>query len=359
MNKVFNFYPGPATLPQPVLETARTELLNYRDSGMSVMEMSHRSKPIENVIASAEANLKELLKIPEGYRVLFLQGGATSQFFMIPFNFLTKDQTANYVLTGSFAEKAYKEALKTGSAHTAASTKEEKFRSIPKLEDISVSDNAAYLHLTSNNTIYGTQWQQFPQLSIPVVADMSSDILSRPFDVSNFDLIYAGAQKNLGPAGVTVVIISEKLINISAQAKLPDMLKYSVHAEKDSMFNTPPTFPVYIVNLVLEWIKENGGLEKMAARNQEKADMVYQVIDQNPDFYQGHAISDRSLMNISFRLPNEDLEKEFVHSAEKVGLVGLKGHRSVGGIRASIYNAMPVEGCAALAAFMLAFRKTH
>ncbi len=355
--RVFNFYAGPATLPETVLEKAKSELLDYRQSGMSVMEMSHRSAPIEEIISSAEANLKELLQIPEDYRVLFLQGGASSQFFMVPFNFLAEGLTANYVVTGSFAEKAYKEAVKVGEVHIAGSTKEENHRRITTPAEIALSNNPAYLHITSNNTIYGTQWQDFPDLDVPLVADMSSDILSRPFDVSKFDLIYAGAQKNLGPAGVTVVIISKKFLEISTEKKLPTMLKYAAHAEKNSLYNTPPTFPIYIVDLVLEWLKDLGGLQKIAALNQHKANLIYGVIDESADFYRGHAVKDRSLMNVTFRLPSEELEKRFVQEAAEKGLVGLKGHRSVGGIRASIYNAMPVEGCEALANFMVEFRK--
>lgn len=357
VKRVYNFYPGPATLPETVLATAQEELLNYKGLGMSVMELSHRSAPIEELISTAEKNLKELLNIPEDYRVLFLQGGASTQFYMVPFNFLPEGKTANYVITGNFAEKAYKEAAKVGQVHVAASTKEENHTRIVTKEEIQLSNDAAYVHITSNNTIFGTQWQEFPEFAVPLVADMSSDILSRPFDVSKFDLIYAGAQKNLGPSGITVVIVSRKFLDISAEQNIPTMLKYATHAEKNSLYNTPPTFPIYMVNLVLEWLKEQGGVEKIEQQNKQKAQILYDVIDTSDGFYKGHAVKDRSMMNVTFRLPSEELEKRFVKEAEENGLVGLKGHRSVGGIRASIYNAMPVAGCEALADFMREFRK--
>ena len=358
--RVYNFYAGPATLPENVLKIAQTELLNYQNSGMSIMEMSHRSPSVEKVMSSAEQSIKELLNIPENYRVLFLQGGASSQFFMVPYNFLLDNKVANYLVTGSFAEKAYQEAAQIGQAHIAATTKELKYTRVNTPDEISLSNDVAYVHLTSNNTIYGTQWESFPELNAPLIADMSSDILSRQFDASKFDLIYAGAQKNLGPAGVTIVIISNALLEISAQQKtVPTMLNYITHAQKDSLYNTPSVFPIYIVNLVLEWLKEQGGVAAVEKQNRYKAGLIYDIIDQNDGFYQGHAKRDRSVMNITFRLQNEDLEKKFVQEAADKGLIGLKGHRSVGGIRASVYNAMPVSGCQALADFMINFMKNN
>lgn len=358
--RVFNFNPGPATLPLPVLEEAQRELLNYKGTGMSILETSHRSKEYEAINAETEALLKEILEIPDNYRVLFLQGGATMQFDMVPLNFLTEGATADYILTGSFAEKAYKEAQKVGNVHVAASTKDENYRRIVRFDEIKLSENPAYVHITSNNTIFGTQWKEFPDFGdIPLVADMSSDILSRRIDVKKFALIYAGAQKNLGPAGVTVVIIRDDMIARSNK-KLPSMLRYDVHAENNSLYNTPPVFAVYMVNLVLKWVKNQGGLAVIEKINEEKASYLYEVIDESEGFYAGHAEKDsRSLMNVTFRLPSEELEKKFIAEAAEKGLKGLKGHRSVGGIRASIYNAMPVEGCRRLAEFMRDFYKRH
>lgn len=358
--RVFNFNPGPATLPLPVLEEAQRELLNYKGTGMSILETSHRSKEYEAINAETEALLKEILKIPDNYRVLFLQGGATMQFDMVPLNFLTEGATADYILTGSFAEKAYKEAQKVGNVHVAASTKDENYRRIVRFDEIKLSENPAYVHITSNNTIFGTQWKEFPDFGdIPLIADMSSDILSRRIDVKKFALIYAGAQKNLGPAGVTVVIIRDDMIARSNK-KLPSMLRYDVHAENNSLYNTPPVFAVYMVNLVLKWVKNQGGLAVIEKINEEKASYLYEVIDESEGFYAGHAEKDsRSLMNVTFRLPSEELEKKFIAEAAEKGLKGLKGHRSVGGIRASIYNAMPVEGCRRLAEFMRDFYKRH
>lgn len=358
--RIYNFNPGPAMLPLSVLEEAQKELLNYKDTGMSILETSHRAKSFENVIFGAEKLLKELLNVPDNYRVLFIGMGATGQFDMVPMNFLTEGKTADYIVTGSFAEKAYKEATKVGNVNIAGSTKEINFSRITKPEEIKLSDDSAYVHLTSNNTIYGTQWKEFPDFgNVPLVADMSSDILSRKIDVSKFALIYAGAQKNLGPAGVAVVIIRDDMIEKSNQ-KLPVMLKYDTYAKKDSLYNTPPVFPIYIVNLVLEWVKNNGGVEAMEKQNEEKANFIYDTIDGSNGFYKGHAEKDsRSLMNITFKLPNEDLDKKFIEEAAKAGLGGLKGHRELGGIRASVYNAMPKEGCQKLADFMRDFQKNN
>lgn len=357
---VHNFNPGPAILPQEVLQEAQAELLNYRDTGISILETSHRARPYEDINREAEASIKELLHLQDNYRVLFLQGGASTQFAMIPMNFLTAGQTANYVLTGVWAEKALKEAALLGQTHVAASTADKKHCCIPGQNDIHLSSDPAYIHLTSNNTIYGTQWQNFPSFGeVPLIADMSSDIFSRSFDASRFALIYAGAQKNLGPAGVTVVIIRQDLLERCPKT-IPTMLRYSTHAANDSLYNTPPTFAVYMVNLVLRWIKSNGGLTGMEKRNREKAALIYAAIDASQGFYAGHAeLASRSLMNITFRLPSAELEKQFVSESAKAGLIGLKGHRLVGGLRASVYNAMSREGCQALQNFMKEFQRKN
>ncbi|MDA8442241.1 MAG: 3-phosphoserine/phosphohydroxythreonine transaminase [Peptococcaceae bacterium] len=358
--RVFNFNPGPATLPLPVLEEAQRDLLNLNDSGMSVLEISHRSKDYEAINSEAEALIKELLNIPPNYRVLFLQGGASTQFAAIPLNLLPAGRTADYILTGSWAEKAQQEAAKFGNTHIAASTKADNYKQIPSLDAITPSENPAYIHLCSNNTIFGTQWQDFPNFAAtPLIADMSSDILSRPIDMSKFAMIYAGAQKNLGPAGVTVVIIRNDLLE-NIPTSIPTMLRYDIHAKNDSLYNTPPAFAVYMVNLVLRWIKRDGGLAAMQKRNEAKAAYIYETIDASSGFYTGHAAKEsRSLMNITFRLPSEELEKSFAAQATAQGLIGLKGHRSVGGIRASVYNAMSVEGCKTLANFMQDFQRQN
>jgi phosphoserine aminotransferase len=358
--RVYNFYAGPATLPLAVLEQAQKELLNFKGTGMSVMEISHRSKAFEEIIFGAEALFKELLGIGDDFKVLFLQGGASTQFSMVPMNFLHEEAVADYIITGSWSEKALKEAQKLGEVHIAASTKESNYKRIPTQEEIDFSTNPVYVHLTSNNTIYGTQWQKLPDTgNIPLVIDMSSDILSRPLDMSQIGIIYAGAQKNLGPSGVTVIIIRKDFYE-KAQAPAPSMLKYSTHLEKNSLYNTPPTFAIYMVNLVLKWVKEHGGLDRIEQRNKEKADYIYEVIDNSNGFYRGHAEKDsRSMMNITFTMPHPDLEKEFIAQATERGFIGLKGHRSVGGLRASIYNAMPTEGCVALAEFMQEFQRKN
>lgn len=359
-DRVYNFNPGPAILPVSALAEAQKELLNYKGTGMSVMEISHRSKQFEEIILGAEALLKELLNIPGNYRVLFIGMGATGQFDMVPMNYIVDGKVGNYAITGSFASKAYKEGVKVGPSHIAASTQELNYTRICSPDEIKLSDNPAYLHITSNNTIFGTQWKQFPNTGdVPLIADMSSDILSKKIDVSRFALIYAGAQKNLGPAGAAVVIIRDDMVEKSNQ-KLPTMLKYDTYAKNNSLYNTPASFTIYMIKLMLEWVKSEGGLDVLEKRNEQKAAMVYDAIDASNGFYKGHAeVGSRSLMNVTFRLPNEDLEKEFVAEAAKIGLSGLKGHREVGGIRASIYNAMPLEGCAKLAEFMKEFRQKN
>jgi phosphoserine aminotransferase len=353
MSKVLNFNAGPAALPPPVLEKVQAELRDYQGRGMSIMEMSHRSKEYEAINTRAEASFKRLLGVGDGYRVLFVQGGASSQFATVPMNFLPAGGTADYVVTGSWGEKAIEEAALLGKANLAASTKEGGYRRVPSAGEIKLTDGSAYLHITSNETIQGVQFRDFPDSGgRPLVADMSSDILSRPFDAGKFALIYAGAQKNLGPSGVTVVLIRESWIE-AANKGVPTMLRYSTAAKNNSLYNTPPMFGVYVLDLVLQWLDGLGGLPGIAAINAKKAEILYAAIDKSGGYYKGHAeTSSRSEMNVTFRLPSEALEKQFVAEAQAAGMVGLAGHRSVGGIRASIYNATGVEACQTLASFM-------
>jgi len=358
--RAFNFNAGPSALPLEVLENAQQQLVNFRNSGMSIMEMSHRSAIFDEIHNEAIALLKKLYAIPENYEVLFLQGGASLQFTMVPMNFLQADQKASYVLSGSWAEKAFKEAKLFGTPVEAASTKDNKYRNIPALSDIQFNEDDAYVHITSNNTIYGTQWKEFPETgNVPLVADMSSDILSKPLDISKFGIIYAGAQKNLGPSGVTVVIIRKDLLE-KANKEIPTMLKYTTHADGNSLYNTPPTFGIYMLGEVLKWVEAKGGIEAIAKLNEAKAQVIYDAIDHSNGFYTGHAtLESRSLMNITFRVADEELEKQFLAEAKAAGFVGLNGHRSVGGCRASTYNAVPLETCEALRDFMVAFQQKH
>jgi phosphoserine aminotransferase len=360
MPPVLNFNAGPAMLPPPVLEQVQAELRDYHGRGMSIMEMSHRSKDFEAVNADAEATFKRLLGVGDGYRVLFLQGGASTQFAMVPLNFLAPGATADYLLTGAWAEKAHDEAAALGQVRAAASTKAGGYRRVPLLEEIQLSTRPAYVHLTSNETIQGIQWHVFPDVGDrPLVADMSSDILSRPIDAGRFALIYAGAQKNLGPSGVTAVLLREAWLT-AANKNVPTMLRYSTHVKNNSLYNTPPSFGVYVLGLVLQWVEKLGGLTAMARRNEEKARLVYDAIDGSGGFYRGHAEpGSRSLMNVTFRLPDEAREKQFLAEAQAAGMVGLAGHRSVGGVRASLYNAVPVEACQVLAAFLRDFAKKN
>ncbi len=353
MPSVSNFNAGPAMLPPAVLDQVRDELRDYHGTGMSIMEMSHRSKEFEAVNAQAEAAFKRLLGVGDGYRVVFVQGGASTQFAMVPLNFLPPGGTADYVMTGAWAEKAYEEAAALGRAREAASTRSGGYRRVPRPDEIDLGPDPAYVHLTSNETIQGIQWHAFPEVGgRPLVADMSSDILSRPIDAGRFALVYAGAQKNLGPAGVTAVLLRESWL-ARANPKVPTMLRYATHVKNNSLYNTPPSFGVYVLGLVLEWIEKQGGLPAMGARNARKAQLVYEAIDRSGGFYHGHAEpGSRSQMNVTFRLPGEALEKQFVAKAQAAGMVGLAGHRSVGGIRASLYNAVPPEACQALASFM-------
>ncbi len=357
---IHNFSAGPAILPAPVLEQVQSELRDYQSHGMSIMEMSHRSAEYEAINREAEAAFKRLIGVDSGYRVLFVQGGASTQFAMLPMNFLGAEQTADYLITGAWAEKAYEEAAAIGQVRIAASTHAGGYTRMPHPHEINLSDASAYVHLTSNETIQGTQWHMWPEVGErPLVADMSSDILSRPLDATQFALIYAGAQKNLGPSGVTVVLIREDFL-AQASSKPPTMLRYATHAKNNSLYNTPPTFGVYVLGLVLQWIEELGGLEAMARRNRYKADLIYSAIDRSGGFYRGHAELDaRSEMNVTFRLPDEAREKRFVTEAAAQGMIGLAGHRSVGGVRASIYNALDPLNCAALVQFMDGFARRN
>ena len=357
--RIFNFSAGPAVLPVPVLEQAREEMLSLPGVGMSVMEISHRSKTFDAIHQSAKAGLKELLGIPDGYHVLFLQGGASLQFSMVPQNFLRDGASADYILTGSWGKKAIKEAKKLGAASAAADMADSRYNRTPAQDELKLDPAAQYVHITSNETIEGVEWKEEPQVGdAPLVCDASSDICSRPVDVSKYAVIYAGAQKNLGPSGVTVVILRDDLLQ-----RIPDgldtMLDYRTHALADSLYNTPNTWGIYILDLVCKWAKEQGGLDSIHRRNQEKARKIYEAIDSTA-FYRGHAAPDsRSDMNVTFRLPTEELEKKFAAEATAEGLDGLKGHRSVGGIRASIYNAFPLEGVDALVQFMREFERAN
>ena len=360
MTTVCNFNAGPAMLPPPVLEQVQAELRDYHGRGMSIMEMSHRSKEYEAVNAGAEAAFKRLLGVGEGYRVVFVQGGASTQFAMLPMNFLAPGATADYLATGAWSDKALEEAAALGQARVAASTKADGYRRVPRADEIKLSPEPAYVHLTSNETIQGVQWHAFPDAAgRPLVADMSSDILSRPIDAGKFALIYAGAQKNLGPSGVTAVMLRESWL-ANANKGVPTMLRYATHVKNNSLYNTPPSFGVYVLGLVLQWVEKTGGLVATAERNARKAKLVYDAIDGSGGYYRGHAAPEsRSLMNVTFRLPDEAKEKQFVSEAQAAGMVGLAGHRSVGGVRASLYNAVPPEACQALASFMKEFARKN
>lgn len=356
--RAFNFYAGPATLPTSALEKAQGELLDYKGTGISILEMSHRSKEFDEVMNDANALVRELYKVPDEYKILWLQGGASSQFYMVPANIMLPGKGADFVNTGTWSKKAIKEAKFYGEVNVVASSEDRNFCYIPK--DIKFNPDVSYVHIASNNTIFGTQWQSYPETGdVPLVSDMSSDIFSREIDVKKFGIIFAGAQKNMGPAGVTLVIVREDLIG-RAKEDMPTMIRYKTHAEKNSLFNTPPCFSIYISKLVLEWLKENGGVPWIENRNREKAGMIYDVIDGSGGFYKGHADTDsRSVMNVTYRLPTEELEAQCVKEGLENGLIGLKGHRSVGGMRASIYNAMPVEGVKKLCEFLKEFQEKN
>jgi len=357
--RIFNFSAGPAVLPVPVLEEAQRDMLSLPGVGMSVMEISHRSKTFDEIIGRAESGIRGLLNIPDNYRILFLQGGASLQFSTVPMNFLPSDGSADYILTGSWGKKAVKEAKRCGAVNIAATMADGGFTRVPGQDELSLDPGAAYVHITSNETIEGVQWKHEPTTGdVPLIADASSDILSRAIPVDKYGLIYAGAQKNIGPSGVTLVIIRDDLLQ-----RIPDglhtMLDYRTHVENKSLYNTPNTWGIYIISLVCKWIEDKGGIGGMERENDEKAQLLYDAIDAT-DFYRGHADADsRSAMNVTFRLPSEDLEKKFTSEATAQGLDGLKGHRSVGGIRASIYNAFPRAGVEALVSFMKDFERRN
>lgn len=357
--RIHNFSAGPAVLPIPVLEEAQRDMLSLPGVGMSVMEISHRSKTFDEIYARAEDGLRQLLGIPENYHVLFLQGGASLQFSMIPMNFLPSGAGADYIITGSWGKKALKEAKRAGMINVAATMADGGFTRVPGNDELKLDPNGAYAHITTNETIEGVEWKKEPEVGdVPLVADASSDILSHPIPVEKYALIYAGAQKNMGPSGVTLVILRDDLLS-----RIPDglhtMLDYRTHVENKSLYNTPNTWGIYIISLVIKWLLEKGGLPAMARENEEKAGLIYDTIDAT-EFYRGHADADaRSIMNVTFRLPSEELEKKFTSEATAQGLDGLKGHRSVGGIRASIYNAFPLAGVEALVAFMKEFEKKN
>ncbi|MDQ2870077.1 MAG: 3-phosphoserine/phosphohydroxythreonine transaminase [Acidobacteriota bacterium] len=359
-SRILNFAAGPAVLPEAVLEEAQRDLLALPGVGMSILEISHRSKAFDEIIQGCEADMRRLANIPPNYQVLFLQGGASLQFSMVPMNILPVGGKADYILTGSWSKKAVKEAQKVGTVQIAGSTESEKFSRIPEASEIRIDPESAYLHFTTNNTIFGTEWEKEPESGgLPLVADASSDIFSRPIDVSRYALIYAGAQKNLAPAGATVVIIRDDMLARSPKG-LPTMLDYNTHAKERSLYNTPPVFTIYVMRLVMKWLLGEGGLEGIGRRNAEKAGLLYGAMDGSGGFFRPHARpGSRSKMNITFRLPSEDLEKRFVSEATAQGLDGLKGHRSVGGIRASIYNAFPVAGVNALVSFMKEFQRKN
>ena len=358
IHRVHNFSAGPAVMPLSVLEEIQRDLIALPGVGMSILEISHRSKPFEDILAAAEADIRALAGIPSNYKVLFLQGGASLQFSMVPMNLLGPGQTADYIDSGSWADKAIKEAKKVGAVNVAATTKGENYSRVPEQSELKLTNGAAYVHMTSNNTIEGTEFETLPDVGeVPLVSDTSSDMFSRPIDISRHALIYSGAQKNMGPAGVVVVIIRDDLVQRSAEKKaaLATMLNYAVHAENSSLYNTPPAFAVYALGLVMKWLLKQGGLKAIAVSNQRKAAKLYAEIDRT-GFYRGTAHKNsRSLMNVTFRLATEDLEKQFIKESAAAGLDGLKGHRSVGGMRASIYNAFPEEGIDALVEFMRAF----
>ena len=359
MERIFNFSAGPAALPQEVLEQAREELVNWRGCGMSVMEMSHRGKEYMGIQAEAEADLRELMGIPANYKVLFLQGGASSQFAMVPMNLYRGKASADYLNTGEWSKKAIKEAKKYGAVNVVASSEDKNFSYAPTQDAWKLDPNAAYVHYTPNETIGGVEIFWTPETgNVPLVADMSSNILSRPIDVSKFGLIYAGAQKNIGPAGLTIVIVREDLLGETIKGT-PTMFDYKVAADNDSMYNTPPTYAIYIAGLVFKMLKAKGGIVAMEAVNRAKAKLLYDALDASSFYHSPVAVENRSLMNIPFTLKNAALDDEFIKGAKARGMVQIKGHRSVGGMRASIYNAMPVEGVQALVDWMKAFEKLH
>ncbi len=359
MKRVFNFSAGPAILPESVLKEAQEELLNYNNTGMSVMEISHRTKPFEEILNNAISDLRSIMNIPDNYKVIFVQGGASLQFACVPLN-LMKNKKADYIVTGQFAEKAYKEAKMYGDIKILASSKEDNFTYIPDCKDLDVRDDADYVYICENNTIYGTKFHELPNTKgKPLVSDQSSCFLSEPIDVSKYGVIYAGVQKNVGPAGLVVMIIREDLIYDNFEFVLPTMLKWKTQVDNNSLYNTPNCYSIYICGKVFKWIKDNGGLEAMKKRNEEKAQILYDYLD-TTDFYIAHAKKDsRSMMNVTFKTNSPELDALFVEEAKKYNIVSIKGHRSVGGMRASIYNAMPKEGVETLVKFMKEFEQKY
>ncbi len=360
MKRVYNFNPGPSALPLEALKTAQEEMLDYKGTGMSVLEMSHRSKDFEAILAEAKALIKKHLQLPDGFQILFLGGGASMQFAMLPMNFLAQGQCADYIITGSWSQKAAAEAKLFGTVNTAASSSEANFSYIPTPDQIKFDPTAQYVHITTNNTIFGSQWSYLPDTGkVPLVLDMSSDILSRRVDVSKTSFIYAGAQKNLGPAGVTLVIIRDDLAAKQKQG-LPKILSYSTYIKEDSLYNTPPVYPIYITMLTMRWIDSIGGMAEVEKRNSRKKELIYGAIDHSDGYYRGTVRPDsRSGMNVTIRMASEELEAKFIAEAKSAGFIGLKGHRSVGGLRASTYNAVPVEAVEKLVEFMKEFKKKN
>ena len=357
MHRVYNFSAGPAVLPEPVLQEAAAEMLDYRGTGMSVMEMSHRSKPYQQIIDEAEADLRTLMGIPDNYKVLFMQGGASQQFAMVPMN-LMRNRVADYIVTGQFAKKAWKEAQLFGQANAVASSADKNFTYIPDCSDLPIAENSDYVYICENNTIYGTKFHQLPNtMGKPLVSDVSSCFLSEPVKVTDYGMLYGGAQKNVGPAGVVIAIIREDLIREDVLPGTPTMLRYKTHADAGSMYNTPPTYGIYICGKVFKWLLQMGGLEEMQRRNVEKADILYGYLDSSKVFHNQVVKKDRSIMNATFVTGDPELDARFVAEAAQAGFVNLKGHRSVGGMRASIYNAMPIEGVKKLVGFMESFEK--
>lgn len=357
MHRVYNFSAGPAVLPEPVLQEAAAEMLDYRGTGMSVMEMSHRSKPYQQIIDEAEADLRTLMGIPDNYKVLFMQGGASQQFAMVPMN-LMRNPVADYIVTGQFAKKAWKEAQLFGQANAVASSADKNFTYIPDCSDLPIAENSDYVYICENNTIYGTKFHQLPNTKgKPLVSDVSSCFLSEPVKVTDYGMLYGGAQKNVGPAGVVIAIIREDLIREDVLPGTPTMLRYKTHADAGSMYNTPPTYGIYICGKVFKWLLQMGGLEEMQRRNVEKADILYGYLDSSKVFHNQVVKKDRSIMNATFVTGDPELDARFVAEAAQAGFVNLKGHRSVGGMRASIYNAMPIEGVKKLVGFMESFEK--
>ena len=358
--RVHNFNPGPAVLPVEVLQQAQAEMLDYKNTGMSVMEISHRSKEFEAIVNDAQADLRELMGISVNYKILFLQGGASLHFAMVPMNFRPAGASADYIVTGTWSKKAFKESQKLGTVKAAANLEGENFNRLPTQSELKLDPKAAFLHFTSNETIHGVEYtkEPVPPAGVPLICDASSDFISHPVDVSRYAMMYAGAQKNAGPAGVVIAIIRDDLLE-KVPANLPNLLDYKALAEENSLLNTPPCWSIYIVGLVLKWAKTIGGLDGIAKRNQAKAGLVYKAIDESGGFYKGHAKSDRSMMNITFRLPNEQLEEQFVGEAKKHDMIGLKGHRSVGGLRASLYNALPIEAVQVLVKFRIDFQQKN